>query len=51
MLKHNEKKISTLLNKIANINNKLKIYDYEEMNDLINEDDTNEDEIVLFDDE
>jgi len=49
------------LNKIANINNKLKIYDYEEINDLINEDDMNEDdmneddmnedEIVLFDDE
>ena len=39
------------MNKIANINNKLKIYDYEEMNDLINEDDMNEDEIVLFDDE
>ena len=36
---------------MANINNKLKIYDYEEMNDLINEDDMNEDEIVLFDDE
>ena len=39
------------MNKIANINNKLKIYDYEEMNDLINEDGTNEDEIVLVDDE